>query len=105
MLQPHLGGVPNYVLEDDLFTNISGKLDNDDLRSSTLHNLSNGYGASLSGGDDLFGKFPFHFLFSPPFPFNKCRFHPPTEVCLHFFYKRLHRAFTCKAQIESHKTP
>ena len=53
-------GVPHHKLEDDLFSNNSRELDNDVLNSSTLHNLSNGYGASPSGGDDLFGKFPVH---------------------------------------------
>ena len=58
-LQPQTRGVPHHRLEDDLFSNISRELDNDVLNSSTLHNPSNGYGASPSGGDDLFGKFPF----------------------------------------------
>ena len=61
-LQPQTRGVPYNILEDDFFSNISRELDNDVLNSSTLHNLSNGYGASPSGGDDLFGKFPFHSL-------------------------------------------
>ena len=58
-LQPQTRGVPRHKLEDDLFSNISRELDNDVLNSSTFHNLSNGYGASPSGVDDLFGKLPF----------------------------------------------
>ena len=69
-LQPHTRGVPNCILEDDLLANISIEVDNDDLSSSTLL-LSDGYSASPSGGDDLFGKFPLHSLFSSPLPFNQ----------------------------------
>ena len=79
-LQPHPRRVPNCILEDELFTNISRELDNDDLSSSTLHNLSNGFGASPSGGDDLFGKFPFYSLFSPSLPCNQ----RPYLVMIHY---------------------
>ena len=59
-LQQNPRRVPNLIQEDNLSTDVSRHLVDDDLISSTLNNISHGSGSSPSGDDDLFGKLHFY---------------------------------------------